>query len=657
MIEIQSISDVQLLKESEELECKKSTGRDGKGEIPKDFWETYSAMANTDGGVVLLGVEEKKGAFRAHDLEHIGRLKKELFDNANNRKKASVNLLTNKSVHEIRIGAARILAIEIPRAKRQDRPVFLNGDPLGNSYVRLHEADQRLTEAAVKRMLAEQSEESRDERVLPHYDLDDLNMETLRSYRQVFTNREPSHPWNELDLRTFLTSIGGRRKNRETGEEGLTAAGLLMFGTHPVIQEVFPFYMLDYQERPEAKTEKRWIDRVTLDGTWSGNLYDFYRRIYAKLIEGMKKPFELEGDQRKDETPAHVALREALCNVLVHADYSDRCSVLVVKRPDLFGFRNPGLMRTPIEFALQGGFPDCRNRKLHQMFRYVGIGDQAGSGLPKILSGWHKYHWRPPELEERREPFDQTILRMRMIDLFPPELVDGLTKRFGAKYERLPHREKVALAIAAIEDTVANRRLCALGNIHPADASQCLRYLVAEGFLEQTGSSRGAVYHIVGAQIPGPEDVFDSPNLKASSPNSESSSPILKDSSPILRTERARRNGDGLLVSETHELPFIDDLGAISGEYLSLLKDIAKEAREKKKIPRASMEEILIKVTRGHFVTVSCLAELVSRKPETLGGQYLSKMVKSGRLEIAFPRTPNDPRQAYTSPYSSDESK
>ncbi|WLE99303.1 MAG: ATP-binding protein [Candidatus Electrothrix communis] len=85
----------------------------------------------------------------------------------------------------------------------------------------------------------------------------------------------------------------------------------------------------------------------------------------------------------------------------------------------MFEFRNPGMMRIPVELALHGGYADCRNRLLHQMFRYVGIGDQSGSGISKILSCWHRYHWRAPELFDSREPRDQTMMRMRMIDLSP----------------------------------------------------------------------------------------------------------------------------------------------------------------------------------------------------------------------------------------------
>ena len=639
-IPLNSIEDIELLAESEDLECKKAGGKNNRGELPQSFWETYSAMANTNGGTVLLGITEKKRRFSLHGIEDGAKVKKELFDTANNRNKVSVNLLTNASVEEIVIDGHQFLRITIPRAKRQQRPVYLNDKPFGgNTYYRLHEADQRLSDGRVKRMLAEQVEDSRDQRILKGFDLGDLHKETLRAYRQIYANRSPHHPWNSLDDLQFLAKISAWRKDRESNEHGLTLAGLLMFGTHNVIQEALPFFMLDYQERPEAKTEKRWVDRVTLDGTWSGNLYDFYRKVYSRLTEGLKIPFELEGDRRKEETPAHVALREALCNVLVHADYSDRASVLVVKRPDMFGFRNPGLMRVPVEIAYQGGHADCRNRSLHQMFRYVGIGDQAGSGVPKILSGWHTYHWRRPELEEQVEPYDQTRLSMRMLDLFPASVVKALRADLGPDYDNLPHLDRVALAIAALEGTVSHRRLKLLANEHPADASRCLRRLVELGHLEQTGASRGAVYHLKGFEVPGPEDVFDAPKLLSGSPHLATSSPHLTDES---------RDKNGCLISETHATHFVDSLDALSPEYLHKMERLAIGPRAKRRFPGDEMKKVLVELCSGHFVTLACLAKLVRRNQNNLRERYLSGLVKTGELKIAFPRTPNDPRQAYT---------
>src|SRR3546814_19338874 len=111
----------------------------------------------------------------------------------------------------------------------------------------------------------------------------------------MLIDRKPSHPALDHQGVDFLRQIGGWRKDRGSGSEGLTLAGLLMFGRWLSIQEAVPHYFVDYQERPQAKTELRWVDRVVPDGTWSGNLFDFYRLTYRQLIADLKVTFSLMG--------------------------------------------------------------------------------------------------------------------------------------------------------------------------------------------------------------------------------------------------------------------------------------------------------------------------------------------------------------------------
>ena len=639
MIEIQSIADLELLRESVELECKLAAGRDSQGALPDDFWPTYSAFANTHGGIVILGLREKQGRFDVAGIANVAKVRRELFDALNNRQKVSLNLVTDAQVREVVLDGRTILVVEVPRARRKQRPVFLTTNPFaGHTYRRLNDGDRPLPDDDVKRMLAEQVEDSRDNRILRGYDLEDLDTDTFRAYRQVFANREPGHPWNAAQDREFLRQIGGWRKDRESGESGLTLAGLLMFGQMAGIQEELPNYMLDYQERLEANTEKRWIDRLTLDGKWSGNLYDFYRRVYLKLTADLKVPFRLEKGERKDETPVHEALREALANVLVHADYSDRASVLVVKRPGMFGFRNPGLMRIPVEVALQGGEPDCRNRTLHKMFRFVGVGEQAGTGIPKILHGWQTQHWNPPKLHDTSMPFDQTLLELRMADLFPEPVMAGLRAEFGERFERLDPVERVALALAASEGTVNHARLRAVTTEHPVDLSKTLQHLTQVGMLESTGG-RGAIYHLPGEATPTPEDVFGPP-----AQNPAASSPILTASSPILTNNR---DDDGCLLSEQLALPVIDSLNVLSPRLRMALEAAAAEPRAKGKVDAEILISVILKICTGRFVTLRCLAELVHRKPDTLRERYLSRLVRTRELTLAFPTAPTHERQAY----------
>lgn len=616
--------------------------------MPEDFWPTYSAFANTQGGLVVLGMREKQGHFSVEGIANLLKVRKELFDSLNNRQKVSVNLLTDAAVRELILDGKTILLIEIPRAPRKQRPVFLTTNPLGgHTYRRLNDGDRPLPDDEVKRMLAEQVEDSRDDRILRGYDFDDLDAATFRSYRQVFTNRDPGHVWNGYEDREFLRHIGGWRKDRETGESGLTLAGLLMFGQMVTIQEELPNYMLDYQERPEAKTEVRWIDRITLDGKWSGNLYDFYRKVYVKLTADLKVPFRLERGERKEETPVHEALREALANVLVHADYSDRASVLVVKSPDMFGFRNPGLMRIPVDVALQGGEPDCRNRTLHKMFRLVGVGEQAGSGIPKIYRGWASQHWRAPALYERIEPYNQTLLELRMVDLLPAVVVTALRKAFGVKFDALGQNERLTLAAAASERVVTHARVREMTGLHPFDLTRMLQNLVRDGFLEAHNPGRGAVYCLPGAALPKPEEVFGD-----GSAQSVPASAHLTGSSAHLTGDAAsddHRDANGRLLTEQLDAPVIDSLKQLVPAFREKLEELAAEPRTKGKLPVETMKAVVLAVCSGHYMTLSCLAELVNRDSDAFRQQYLKPLAKDGKLRLAFPTAPTHAKQAYRS--------
>ena len=634
--EIKSLEDISILRESSEVECKLANGKDGKGALPNDMWESYSAFANTDGGTIILGLKEKKGRFSISGIENIEQVRTDLFNLGNNKNKVSLNIISNNDVKEVNIDGKKLLVIYVRRATRQERPIYLNGNPIGNTYVRAHESDQRLQLEQVKRMLAEQVEDSRDSEILPFYGMEDIDFESLRIYRQNYANLNPAHPWNEYDNQRFLKMIGGWRVNRETGEEGMTVAGLLMFGTHPVIQEKFPYYLLDYQERPEAKTEKRWVDRLTLDGTWSGNLYDFSRKVYRKLIEDLKVPFELKEGLRQEDTPVHIALREALANTIIHADYTGRASILVVKRPDMFGFRNPGLMRVPIEVALQGGEPDCRNRLLAQMFRYVKFGEQAGSGLPNILDGWKSQHWKVPLLHEATNPYDQTLLELRMIDLYPQKIVRELTSVFGDKFTNLTELERT-IAITIYSDFyLTHHQLCTQISAHTREVTLALVKLERIKVICSTGEHKGKVYHRPDVEVPTPDNAlgqFLAENLQVTKPKSLSEKhPEL---SPELSPDLSPELSPVLLANES--------------KWKELEKIAAPVKGNTRKLGREKVEEAIIKLCEGKLISLNDLANLLEMKPDTLRKNYLNPLVASERLSLAYPTKRHHPKQAYWS--------
>ena len=617
--------DLAALAEACDLECKAAQGREGKGELPDDFWKSYSAMANADGGVILLGVQEKpRGRFKALGLGDIERVRKALWDNLHNRKQISVNLLSEADVESIEVDGKTVLRIRVPRATRQLRPVHVGSNPFGGTYLRRYEGDYAVDEEVVRRLLAERVEDSRDERVLKGFDFSDLDMDTVAAYRNRFAAVRPGHVWTDLPLPEFLERVGAWGKNRDEGYPGLRLAGLLMFGRAEVIRDALPHYMVDFQERSEARAEKRWIDRLVPDGSWSGNVYDFFRKVYQRLTADLKVPFQLREGQRRDDTPVHEALREALVNTLIHADYSGRASVLVVKRPDMFGFRNPGHMRIPPALAVLGGNSDCRNRRLQTLFQLVGYGDHAGSGLPKIYKNWAGQHWRRPVLYELAEP-EQTLMELRMSSLVPEQAVAELEGHLGSRFRALPELARLALITTCTEGSVNHARLREISTVHPADITKMLAGLVRDGLLVSDGAGRGMVYF-----LPWQKQcailLFDAGDQ------------LREADSPVISPE---------LSAITPELtaPHLD-WSALLPELQTMLVEMALPVSKRTRVPPSVLQETVLRLCGGRYLGLRVLAKVLQRDPDDLRKRTLIPMVKAGALKTAFTAL-NDPRQAY----------
>jgi hypothetical protein len=426
-----------------------------------------------------------------------------------------------------------------------------------------------------------------------------------------------------------------------------------MFGTAENVHDEISNYHLDYQERPRAQAEGRWVDRITLDGTWSGNLFDFYRRVYRKLVAELKVPFALRDGQRQGETPVHEALREALVNTLVHADYTGRASVLVVKRPDMFGFRNPGRMRVPVAQAIAGGESDGRNRTLQTMFLLIGAGERAGSGVPKIHKGWKDQHWAPPSLYDLDAPSEQTRLELRMSDLIPAEAIEQLRAQFGKQLDTLSADQRLILATAATEQIVTHARMLSICSLHPVDLSRLLQGLVGDGFLEQTGRTKAAVYRLPGTALPNPDAVFGTPALTLEGSEFVLKAPKLPGKGsefPAKGSELGSEpstSGFGRQV-EGLDYPLIDALDGLDPDLRGQLEAIAAKVKGHGKVAPATSREVVAELCRARFLTIRVLSSLLNRDEDYLRQRILNPMVQERVLERAFPQAPNDPRQAYT---------
>ena len=208
----------------------------------------------------------------------------------------------------------------------------------------------------------------------------------------------------------------------------------------------------------------------------------------VKKIKDIKVPFKLSGGERVDDTPVHKALREALANCLINADYYGLRGVVIQKYTDKIVLANPGYIRTGKKQMRLGGESDPRNKALMKMFNLINIGERAGSGVPNIFNVWEDEGFVEPKIEERFDP-DRTILSLAFVKKENKEIL--LNKKMneiknGSLVKLIEYLEKhnQITTIQGVEITGKSE----------AQVRRYLKTLCNIGILEKSKSTKGNIY-------------------------------------------------------------------------------------------------------------------------------------------------------------------
>ena len=597
--------------ESADLEFKTASGG-----FPKSLWETYSAFANTDGGIIILGIRERNGHLQIEGLtpEQIQQYKKQFWNDVNNPDCVSYNLLVDRDVIEGEYEGKKLLLIRVPRATRSQRPVYCTSNPFrGHTYKRNNEGDYKCTNEEVKRMLADADDaHPQDSRILTNYSIDDIDTLSLKQYRQYFTSRQPAHPWLALTDIELLEKLGGYRKDRELNMEGFTLAGILMFGktesiTDPAcVADYFP----DFREYLGDESMTRWSDRICPDGTWEANLFQFYRRVYNRLITILPRPFRLEQGIRQDDLPTHVAIREALVNTLIHCDYSEKGSIVIEQRRNKLLFRNPGTLLISRNQYYNGGESICRNKSLQKMFMMIGFSEKAGSGVNKIMQGWQTASWTSPYVNELSRP-DRVELILPLVSLFPEDVHKALIQSFGSgRINSLKQESLLTLATCFAEGSTNNDRLQHLLNMHPSDITGMLRTLCTDGFLISDGKGRGTTYQV---------------NMQLG--------------------KNVASSGDNVASSENNVASSENNVASSKTNVASSEDNVASNFK-KKRLPSEEITKLICSVATD-YLFLEEIATAVGRNVRYLNNKIIPRMIEEQKLERLYPNIPNHPKQKY----------
>ncbi len=497
----QEIKDMMLYGERINIEYKEASS-----DLPKSLWETYSSFANTIGGTIVLGIKEHRnksvedGKFEIRGVGDADKMLKTFWDTINSDK-VSRNILVDEDVECVNYEDKTLLIVHVPQASYTMRPIYINKNLIGGTFKRNYEGDYHCTDDEVKSMLRDANENGNDGVLIEHYDMNDIDLPTLHAYRNRFEVRNVDHAFNQLDDKDFLRNMGGYTTDRSIRREGLTMAGLLMFGKGLSVRDRFDNLRMDYIDKTNLVGDIRWSDRLTYDGMWENNLYNFFTRVVPKLTADLKRPFRLEGLERIDDTPVHKAVREGMTNMIIHADLCITGVLKVEKYDKEFVFSNPGSLKLPIADIMRGGNSKARNPRIQNMLRMIGYGDNIGSGYPTILKTWKEQNWRKPTLLDRTE-LRQVDLTLPMISLLPKTVLEEMKHYYGsAAYDLLTANEQQILAYVWNGDSISNIELQQLLGLNSIEAGKLLHQMVKKGLMNQNNKNRWTIYTIHKEQV------------------------------------------------------------------------------------------------------------------------------------------------------------
>lgn len=344
---------------------------------PAGLLRTIVAFANTSGGTLLIGVEDGGGHVRGIEdpiaLEE--RITNLISDSISPRILPEIEILSYRSTH--------VVSIQVFPSPM--RPHYLTRAGIDDgTYVRVGSSNRRADGPLIQEMQRFTRGESFDER--PMHDLDPEAID----FRVASESFAPVRKLERKDLETLKLVA------RHQGRRVPTVAGVLLFAPDRL------------KHFPDA-----WIQVGRFEGTSRTRILDHaeLRTHFLAAIEGAIRFVEkhsthgadigrLRRIERWSLPPA--AVREAVINAVVHADYAQQGSpIRVALFDDRLEVESPGLLPFGLTVAdLPLGVSKLRNRVMGRVFHELGLVEHWGSGVQRMIEVCREAGLPEPAFEE-----------------------------------------------------------------------------------------------------------------------------------------------------------------------------------------------------------------------------------------------------------------
>ena len=351
--------------------------------LNKDVYDTVCSFSNRNGGHIFLGVKNNSEIIGIEE-DCIEKIKKQFVETINNTSKMYPPLYLTPVMYEI--DGKKILYIYVPESNEVCRCA-------GKIWDRNEDADIDITNHAdeVYRLYSRKRGSYFVNKVT-RFGLEDLRPDLIERARRMTRYRDQNHPWFSMSDEEMLRSSNLILKDDYEQIEGVTYAGILLFGKDSTIMSILPQHKTDAIFR--VVNTDRYDDRDVV----ITNLIESYDRLMAFGKKHLNDTFHLEGIQSVSARD-HI-LREIISNLLVHRDFSSAYVPKLIIEKDKIVTENGNLSHgygalNPISFE-----PISKNPPIAKVFREIGLADELGSGMRNTYKYTKMYSGQDPQFVE-----------------------------------------------------------------------------------------------------------------------------------------------------------------------------------------------------------------------------------------------------------------
>jgi ATP-dependent DNA helicase RecG len=526
--------------------------------VPDSAYETVSAFANTDGGYLVFGVQDNRGAFELVGVIEVDKVQNDFLSCVRGRNKFNrpISVREDTVEHDSKV----LLVFYVPEARHKDKPVFLNGD-ITKAYIRRGGGDERCSPSEIERFLRDAADTSFDNEILSELDgTIFFDPASLAWYRRIFHEKQGNRH-AELTDPEFLNEWGFIVE--DAGSMRPTRAAVLLFGKAKFIRHLLPRGMVDYMriDSPfeEWSPELRWHDRVVAEE----NLIQTWQILVEKYFRLAERPFSIEAStlRRHDEPPDYISFREAAINLLIHQDFGDHTRKPIIKIfTDRTIFWNPGDAFVNLDKLLDPIEKEVRNPAIVAAFRRIGLSDQAGTGVRSIFGNWRQLGFVPPRIvnDKGEKTFEVTLLRETLLT----EKQQLFQARLGVT---LSDQEAAVFAYACRSGEIGLTDAKAVIGRGERNALQTLDHLVAQTLLTalESGVRWGLAAHLQAIFMNGDQTASPACNLSTEQVSGPSDKLITAQVSPVapnLGTAQVNAISPNLITAQAGVLTALTEI-------------------------------------------------------------------------------------------------